>query len=144
MFALAGAALAAAALATGCGGGAKPAETAPSGGGASEAEPAAGGDMVPPDKVEEVRKALQRKRAIVSRCLAIAIDNKELPKNSAGKVTLEIVIAPTGRASSVKIVRATVESKMLSDCVIGHVQEIQFPELPRQFETSFTYGFEAM
>jgi hypothetical protein len=81
---------------------------------------------------------------VMSRCLAMAVDNKELPRNAAGKVTVEIVIAPSGAAESVKIVRATLESKMLSDCVISRVKEIPFPQLPRSFETSFTYGFEAM
>jgi hypothetical protein len=80
----------------------------------------------------------------VSRCLAIEVDAKELPRNSAGKITLEIVISPSGRADAVKVVRTTLESKMLSDCVIHHVQEIQFPQLPKPYETSYTYGFEAM
>ena len=136
--------LAIASLALGCGGG-KQADTTPASGGTERAEaPAAGGEMVPPEKIDEINRQLGRKRAVMSRCLSSAVDNKELPKNARGKVTVEIVISPSGTADSVKIVRATLESKMLSDCVIGHVQEIQFPELPRQFETSFTYGFEAM
>jgi hypothetical protein len=133
-----------ASLALGCGG--KQADTTPTSGGATErAEaPAAGSEMVPPEKIDEINRSLERKRPVMSRCLAIAVDNKELPRNAAGKVTVEIVIAPSGAAESVKIVRATLESKMLSDCVISRVKEIPFPQLPRSFETSFTYGFEAM
>jgi hypothetical protein len=116
----------------------------PAGEGAAAASGGGGGEMVPPEKLDEIHRGLDRKRAIVSRCLAIAIDNKELPKNSRGKVTLEIVISPAGRAESVKVVRTTLESKMLADCVIGHVQEIVFPQLPKPYETSYTYGFEAM
>ena len=100
--------------------------------------------MVPPDKIDEINRALGRKRAIMSHCLATAVDNKELPKNSQGKVTVEIVISPSGTVDSVKVVRATLESKMLDDCIIGHIKEIAFPQLPRSFETSYTYGFEAM
>ena len=130
-------------LALGCGG--KHADTTPAGGGTERAEaPASSGDMVPPEKIDEINRSLQRKRPVMSRCLAIAVDNKELPRNAAGKVTVEIVIAPSGTAESVKIVRATLESKMLSDCVVSRVKEIPFPQLPRSFETSFTYGFEAM
>jgi hypothetical protein len=135
------------------GGGGKHGDTTPAGngggGGASEAgggeraEPA-GNEMVAPEKIDEVNRLLDRKATIMSRCLSIAIDNKELPKNSRGKITLEIVIAPAGKAESVKIVRSTLESRTLGDCVIGHVREIQFPELPRPYETSHTYGFEAM
>ena len=131
-------------LALGCGG--KQAATPGSGGdGTERAEaPASSGEMVPPEKIDEIKRSLERKRSVMSRCLAIAVDNKELPRNAAGKVTVEIVIAPSGTAESVKIVRATLESKMLSDCVVSRVKEIPFPQLPRSFETSFTYGFEAM
>jgi hypothetical protein len=138
--------LALAGVALGACGGKQTADTAPTGGasasGASSAQGA--GDMVPPEKMDEINRSLDRKRNIVSRCLAIAVDNKELPRNSSGKITLEIVIAPGGKAESVKVVRATLESKTLSDCVIHHVQDIQFPELPKPYETSYTYGFEAM
>jgi len=132
-----------ASLALGCGG--KHIDTTPAGGGTERAEaPAPGGDMVPPEKIDEINRSLERKRPVMSRCLAMAVDNKELPRNAAGKVTVEIVISPSGTADSVKIVRATLESKMLSDCVVSRVKEIPFPQLPRSFETSFTYGFEAM
>ncbi|TMQ22108.1 MAG: AgmX/PglI C-terminal domain-containing protein [Deltaproteobacteria bacterium] len=133
-------------LAVGCGGG-KQADTTPTGGGA-EAEPVrgggGGGGMVAPEKMDEVERSLDRKAVMISRCLSVAVDNKELPKNAQGKVTLEIVISPAGRAESVKIVRAQLDSKSLHDCIIRRVQEIQFPELPRKYETSHTYGFEAM
>jgi hypothetical protein len=101
------------------------------------------GEMVPPEKMDEINRNLARKRQVMSRCLSLAIDNKELPRNSKGKVTVELVIAPNGKADEVKIVRASVESPMLNDCVIARIKEIQFPELPRPYVTSYTYGFEA-
>lgn len=128
----------------GCGGGPQ-AGTTPSGGGGDAAAAPAGGDvMVPPETIDAITRSLERKRLAMSRCLATAVDNRELPRNAAGKITVEIVIAPSGAAESVKIVRATLDSKMLNDCVISRVKAIAFPELPRPFETSFTYGFEAM
>jgi hypothetical protein len=136
-------ALLASLLVAGCGG--KHADTTPSGGTANQAEQAAPqGEMVPPEKMDEVNRLLERKRTIMSRCFATAVDNKELPKNSSGQITLELVIAPGGKADVVKIVRATLESKTLNECVIGHIKNTQFPELPKPYETSFTYGFEAM
>jgi len=137
-------ALLAVAVIAGCGGksGGGTAPTGPSQ--AEPAEPQTSGDMVPPEKMDEVKRSLDRKRQIVSHCLATAVDTKELPKNAAGKITLEIVISPSGKVDSVKVVRATLESKTLHECVIHHVQGIQFPELPRPYETSYTYGFEAM
>ena len=133
-----------ASLCAGCGG--KHAETTPSGGPASDSPHAAssGGDQVPPEKMDEINRDLERKHTVVSHCLAVAVDNKELPRNSSGKITVELVIAPGGKADNVKVVRATLESKTLNECVVNRVKEIQFPDLPRPYETSYTYGFEAM
>ena len=136
--------LVAAALVAGCGGKQK-ADSTPGDGVASAGDAkSSGGEMVSPETMDEINRSLARKRTVVSRCLALAVDAKELPRNSAGKITLEIIISPGGKAETVKVVRATLESKMLSDCVIRHVQDIQFPELPKLYETSYTYGFEAM
>jgi hypothetical protein len=134
-------------LLLGCGG--KHGEPTPASGGAGDVQATAGGGesgggIVPPEKMDEINRTLQRKQPTMSRCLAGAVDSGELPRNSRGKVTLEIVISPAGRADTVKIVRATLASKALDDCIIGHIKEIQFPELPGPYETSFTYGFEAM
>jgi hypothetical protein len=136
-------ALVVAGLVAGCGG--KHADTTPPGGtsGGGGGESASHDEQVSPEKMDEINRDLERKRPIMSHCLAIAVDNKELPKNSAGKITLEIVISG-GKAETVKVVRATLDSKTLSDCVIRHIQEIQFPDLPKPYETSYTYGFEAM
>ncbi len=105
--------------------------------------PDPGASMVPPDKQEEITRDLERKRETVSRCLAIAVDNHELPRNSKGRVTLEIVITG-GQANSVKVVKASLDSQTLDDCVIKKVKEISFPSLPSAYETSFTYEFEAI
>lgn len=123
-----------------CGGG-KQADTTPEP--AASATPREGGDLVPPEKMDEINRNLERKRQTMAHCLASAVDAKELPRAARGKVTIEIVITG-GRASSVKIVRSNLDSPMLNSCVISHVKEIQFPELPRPYETSYTYGFEAM
>jgi hypothetical protein len=135
-------------LALGCGGSPRadttPASTPAAGDGEAQGGQAGAGEVVPPDKIDEINRQLSRKRAVMSRCLSLAVDNKELPGNSRGKVTVEIVIAPSGTAETVHIVRASLKSKMLDDCVIGHIKEIAFPQLPRSFETSFTYAFEAM
>lgn len=137
--------LLAAVVAAGCGGKGG-GETTPGlvSGTGNATSPRAEGGMISPETMDEINRSLDRKRQIVSRCLAIAVDNKEAPRNSSGKITLEIIIARNGKAESVSVVRATIESKALNDCVIHHVRGIQFPELPKPYETSYTYGFEAM
>lgn len=99
--------------------------------------------MVSPDTMDEIQRMFVRKGNAVSRCLSFAVDNKELPKNSHGKVTLGVVISRSGKADEVKVIKATLESKSLNDCVVNKVKEIQFPEVPKPYETTYTYAFEA-
>jgi hypothetical protein len=137
------------AAAAACGGGGKHPAAVPSGGGdgggGEAARPEAGGDaVVQPDTMDEIRRRFDRKRASVSRCLSVAIDAKELPRNSRGKITLNVVISPSGQAGEVKVVKTTLESPRLTECVIAKVKEIAFPEVPQPFPTSYTYAFEAM
>jgi len=141
--------LIAAVVLAGCGGGKKesttPVET--SDGDQEEADrkqDAAEANMIPPEKMEEITRMLERKQRIMSRCLADAVDAKELPKNSRGKITLEIVISPSGSPDQVKVIKSSLESAKLTECVIGHVKTITFPALPRAYPTSYTYAFEAM
>jgi hypothetical protein len=128
-------------LITGCGG--KPAPVTPAGGSTVAARDDSA-SMIPPETMDEIQRTLDRKRATMSRCLALAVDAKELPRNAKGKVTLDLVIAPGGKATEVKIVRASIESKSLDECLISRVREIQFPDVSKPVPTSYTYGFEAM
>ncbi len=138
----------AAVVLAGCGGGKKASTTMSDTSGDDQAasdqqQDAAEANMVPPEKMEEIVRMLDRKERIMARCLADAVDAKELPKNSRGKITLEIVISPSGSPDQVKVIATSLESAKLSDCVIGHVKTIQFPTLPKAYPTSHTYRFEA-
>ncbi len=113
-------------------------------GGPHSDAPDQSGSMVPAEKMDEIEQLLNRKGGLMSRCLAVAVDNKELPKNSHGKITLDITIQPSGKAEPVKVIKATLQSKALEECVLGHLREIQFPQLPKAYPTSHTYAFEAM
>jgi hypothetical protein len=94
--------------------------------------------------MDEINRLLDRKRPTVSRCLTMVVDNKELPKGARGKMTLGITISPAGSASDVKVISDSLESKPLQECVIGKVKEIQFPDLPKPYETTYAYAFEAI
>ncbi len=99
--------------------------------------------MVSGETMDEITKMFQRKGNAVSRCLSVVIDNKELPKNSRGKITLEVTISTSGKPTAVKILKASLDSKPLHDCVIERVKEIQFPTVPNTYPTTYTYAFEA-
>lgn len=99
--------------------------------------------MVSAETMDEIQRLFQRKGVAVSHCLAIVVDNKELPKNSHGKITLEVTIGTSGKADAVKVIKASLESKALTDCVIDRVKEIGFPSVPKSYPTTYTYAFEA-
>ncbi len=139
------------ALATLCACGGKKGNTTPDEGSTTIDPNATSGDttdhsanMIPPEKMDEITRLLDRKRPTVSRCLTMVVDNQELPKNSRGKMTLGITISPAGKATSVKVIKTSLENKSLADCVIGKVQEIDFPQLPKSYETTYAYAFEAI
>jgi hypothetical protein len=134
------------AVVLGCGGGTKKQDTDPvdPGGGGEDSRPDPGGNMVSPDTADEIQRMFERKRPAVSRCLSIAVDSKELPKNARGKITLGITISPSGKAGEVKVIKASLESKALEGCVINKIKEIQFPQVPNPYPTTYTYAFEAM
>ena len=94
--------------------------------------------------IEEPSGILRQVAGIVWDGSADAVDAKELPKNARGKVTIELTVSPSGKTSSVKVVKNTLESERISECVMGHVRDIQFPTLPSDFPTSYTYAFEVM
>jgi hypothetical protein len=101
------------------------------------------GSMVPPEKMEEVNSALLRKNQIISRCLSVAVENGSVPKGTHGKVTVELSIAPSGQATKVEVIKSSIDSKEVQGCVKRKVEEISFPTLPKQYETSYTYAMEA-
>jgi hypothetical protein len=101
------------------------------------------GSMVPPEKMDEVQQALGRKQNIVSRCLSMAVEAGTAPKGARGKITLEIKISPSGQATSVQVVKTSIESPEVQGCVKKKVEEVAFPQLPKEYETSYTYAMEA-
>ena len=101
------------------------------------------GEMVSPEKMDEVNSLLSRKQMIISRCLSTAVEAGEAPKGSRGKIVLAISIAPSGKTSSVEVVKTSFTAKSVEGCVKRHVEEITFPTMPKQYDTSFTYAMEA-
>ncbi len=101
------------------------------------------GGMIPPEKMDEVQTDLKRKQMIISHCLAEAVEAGNAKKNTHGKITVELVVSTSGKAENVKIVKSDIEAQSVQDCTKKHVEEIEFPQLPKQYETSFTYAMEA-
>jgi hypothetical protein len=101
------------------------------------------GNMIPPEKMDEVTQDLKRKNMIVSRCLATAMENGEVKRGTHGHITFEINISTDGHATNVKVLKSDVEAKSVIDCATKHVQDTGFPTLPHPYETSYTFAMEA-
>ncbi|HEY1554907.1 MAG TPA: hypothetical protein VGF94_08740 [Kofleriaceae bacterium] len=101
------------------------------------------GNMIPPDKMDEVQQDLGRRREMISRCLATAMDNREVKRGTHGKVTFEIVIGASGHTQSVRVDKTDIPDKGVIDCATKLVEDTAFPELPHKYETSYTYAMEA-
>ncbi len=101
------------------------------------------GNMIPPEKMDEIQQDLKRKQMIISRCLADAVEAGDAKKNTHGKVTVELTVSTAGRAQNVKIAKSDIQTQSVLDCTKKHVEDIEFPQIPKQYETSFTYAMEA-
>jgi hypothetical protein len=101
------------------------------------------GEMVPPEKMDEVKTLLDRKQMIVSRCLSDAVTAGEAEKGARGKITLDISISPGGKATKVEVIKSTITAKTVQGCVKRKVEDIAFPTLPKQYDTSYTFAMEA-
>ncbi|MCE9576431.1 MAG: AgmX/PglI C-terminal domain-containing protein [Deltaproteobacteria bacterium] len=129
-------------------GGHKAAATTPSGEGEGEGGETAGEDtgdtgMIPPEVLDGITETLDRKRTIVARCLSDAVLAGTAPKNARGKIALEFVVDTSGHAKNVKIVKSTVKSEAVDQCVAGKVSEMSFPEPPKDLDWSYTYAFDS-
>jgi hypothetical protein len=100
-------------------------------------------EQVPIETMDEINNLLGRKQMIVSRCLSTAVEAGEAPKGVRAKVTLAISIAPSGSVSKVDVIKSTIDLQSVQGCVKQHVQQISFPTVPKQYDTSWTYAMEA-
>jgi hypothetical protein len=101
------------------------------------------GEMVSPETMDEVTQLLNRKQIIISRCLASAVETGEAPKGARGKIALAISIAPSGKVLKVDVIKSSIPGDSVGECVKQKVQDITFPEMPKQYDTSHTYAMEA-
>lgn len=127
-----------------CGGKSRPASTVPADRGDGQVEDTSGGDLVPPERMDEIKTLLDRKRTAAARCLSDAINAGKLPRSAAGHVALEFTISTGGAAEGVKVIETSIEDETVQECVMEKVRQIDFGSLPSAIDWSYTYAFESM
>ena len=70
------------------------------------------------------------------------METLKVPFDEAVRLVMDGTI--THGPSCVLILKASLDSKPLHDCVVERVKEIQFPQVPASYPTTYTYAFEAM
>lgn len=130
------------AVAVGCGGAstAPPVEPAPDEEPVVAAEPA-DGDYTPPERIDEIQAALDRKRSSTARCVVEA--GGESPKRAKGHVTVSFVIDRQGKARQLEVVDSSFKDPKIEQCVMDKVSQIEFGALRNELKWSYSYGFEA-
>jgi TonB family protein len=106
-------------------------------------EPGATEGAVPPEKMEEIQSILSRKSQDVAHCWteeAQRTHNRELVID----MMLKLVIAPTGKAGNVEIVKNSIHSAEFDQCVIAMVRNFDFPTIPQAIELTWPYTFKPL
>lgn len=128
-----------------CGGSSKPAATTPtSSDGEDRAEVSEGDDLVAPERMDEIKTLLDRKRTAAARCLADAINRGDAPKNASGHIAVGFTIGTGGRATGAKVLESSVDNDGVERCVIEKIESIEFGSLPKPLEWSYVFAFESM
>ncbi len=101
-------------------------------------------EMLPAEKLDEVAAFFDRKRSIVARCWADALEAEAVPAEAEGTITVNMIISPAGQPQKVTVAGAEPRSEMLENCVLERVRSWTITELPRPLEYSYTFGFERL
>ncbi|MCP4446486.1 MAG: hypothetical protein GY811_14240 [Myxococcales bacterium] len=97
-------------------------------------------ELVPVEKIEEIKSIFERRASSVARCFPIAVESGEVDPNERVQVSVGLVIQPDGSPSKVRILGSSKRSKALETCVIESVQRWEFITLPIPLE--YSYGFK--
>jgi len=129
----------ASALAAGC------AETSASNGGGvrvvknEESSAPTGG--IPPDKQAEIQLLLQQREPSTLKCYQDVLDEKHT-RAFKGSVTVELTVAPGGKASDVRVTGGSLNNKEVSDCLIAKLKDYEYPDVPSSGTMQYVYRFE--
>jgi hypothetical protein len=126
-------------LASGC------AETSASSGGRTrvvknEESPSQTGG-IPPDKQAEIQLLLQQRDPSTLKCYQDVLDEKHT-RAFKGSVTVELTVAPGGKASDVRVTGGSLNNKEVSDCLIAKLKDFEYPDVPSSGTMQYVYRFE--
>ncbi len=109
-----------------------------------DSEPDASEGMEDPEVLDAIQRTFARKQTILGRCFTVGVEAGEMKKTARGFITIGATISPSGQATDVRILKASLSSKSLQACVKQMVGTWAFPEPQAPVETSFMYTMERL
>lgn len=96
---------------------------------------------ISPDKEAEVQLLLQQRDPSTLRCYQDVLDEKH-DRAFKGTVMVLITIVPGGKATAVKVIGGTLNNKEVSDCLVGKLNDFEYPQVPQTGTMQYVYRFE--
>ncbi len=101
--------------------------------------------LIPAQTLDEIERFFDRKRRTMVHCFTDALSAGEIGKRTREAwITVSMTITPAGKATSVSIADASVDSPVLATCVKGYVGNWVLPAPPEPLDYSYRFGFSAL
>jgi len=95
---------------------------------------------IPPDIQAEILLLLEQRDSTTSRCYHEEL-NVRGDRSFQGDVDLLIEFAASGAVTDVKVVRSTLDSAEVANCVMAAIQQFEYPEIGQPGEIKYSYHF---
>jgi hypothetical protein len=98
---------------------------------------------ISPDKEAEVQLLLQQRDPSTLRCYQDVLDEKH-DRAFKGTVIVLLNLTPAGDSSkaSAKVIGGTLNNKDVSDCLVGKLQDFEYPQIAQSGTMQYVYRFE--
>jgi hypothetical protein len=98
---------------------------------------------ISPDKEAEVQLLLQQRDPSTLRCYQDVLDEKH-DRAFKGTVIVLLSLTPEAGASkaSAKVIGGTLNNKDVSDCLVGKLQDFEYPQIAQAGTMQYVYRFE--
>lgn len=92
------------------------------------------------DKQAEVQMVLQQREATARKCYQDALNERQ-DRGFAGTVEVLISLRPGNAAPTARVLKSTLNSKEVEDCLVQKISGFEFPSVDQEGEVPYTYMF---
>ncbi len=92
------------------------------------------------DKQAEVQMVLQQREATARKCYQDVLNQRQ-DRSFAGSVEVLIALRPGNGPASARVLKSSLNSKEVEDCLVQKISEFEFPAVDQEGEVPYTYMF---